>query len=71
MYSTIEDYVNMALYKSCILLKQQPAALFQRLLLPSANAPTNPFLMNSKKSDDRNVQQTHINTVDAHTFQWV
>ena len=53
-------------------LKQQPADLFQRALLPSANDPTNPFLTNSKKSDGRNVLQTHINTVDeACAFQWV
>ena len=33
---------------------------------------TNPFLTNSKKkSDGRNVLQTHINTVEARTFQWV
>ena len=35
----------------------------------SVHTPTtNPFLTNSKKSDDRNVQQTHINTVHARTF---
>ena len=32
---------------------------------------TNPFLTNSKKSDDRNVLQTHINTVDDRTFPTV
>ena len=32
---------------------------------------TNPFLTNSKKSDDRNVLQTHINTVQARTFPTV
>ena len=39
-------------------LKQLPADLFQRSLLPSANAPTNPFLTNSKKIRDRHVHRT-------------
>ena len=40
--------------------------------LPWQRTPTtNPFLTNSKKSDGRNMLQTHINTVEARTFQWV
>ena len=40
--------------------------------LPWQRTPTtNPFLTNSKKSDGRNVLQTHINTVDAITFPMV
>ena len=35
------------------------------------NAPTNPFFTNSKKSDGRNMLQTHINTVEARTFPTV
>ena len=38
----------------------------------SVRAPTtNPFLTNSKKSDDRNVHKTHIHTVEARTFPTV
>ena len=40
--------------------------------LPWQRTPTtNPFLTNSKKSDGRNVLQTHINTVDDRTFPTV
>ena len=40
--------------------------------LPWQRTPTtNPFLTNSKKSDDQNVLQTHINTVQARTFPTV
>ena len=37
--------------------------------LPWQRTPTtNPFFTNSKKSDVRNMLQTHINTVEARTF---
>ena len=40
--------------------------------LPWQRTPTtNPFLTNSKKSDGRNMLQTHINTVEARTFPTV
>ena len=40
--------------------------------LPWQRTPTtNPFFTNSKKSDGRNMLQTHINTVDAITFPMV
>ena len=40
--------------------------------LPWQRTPTtNPFFTNSKKSDGRNMLQTHINTVEARTFPTV
>ena len=40
--------------------------------LPLQRTPTtNPFFTNSKKSDGRNILQTHINTVEARTFPTV
>ena len=39
--------------------------------LSKTHPTTNPFLTNSKKSDDRNVLQTHINTVEDRTFPTV
>ena len=47
-----------------------PAAGGSRL--PWQRTPTtNPFFTNSKKSDGRNMLQTHINTVEARTFPTV
>ena len=39
--------------------------------LGNAPPPRISFFMNSKKSDGRNMLQTHINTVDAITFPMV
>ena len=39
--------------------------------LGNAPPPRIRFFTNSKKSDGRNMLQTHINTVEARTFQWV
>ena len=39
--------------------------------LGNAPPPQNPFFTNSKKSDGRNMLQTHINTVEARTFPTV
>ena len=42
-----------------------------RSYLGNAPPTTNQFFTNSKKSDGRNMLQTHINTVDAITFPMV
>ena len=39
--------------------------------LGNAPPPRIRFLRIVKKSDGRNMLQTHINTVEARTFQWV
>ena len=57
----------------CVALRQwRGRAISTWLAVTLATHPTtNPFFTNSKKSDGRNMLQTHINTVDAITFPMV
>ena len=55
----------------CVALRQWRGRAISRWLavtLGERTPTTNPFLTNRKKSDDRHVQRTHLNTVAARTF---